>query len=140
MSQKDLEINPPALGKVAVLMGGTSAEREVSLMSGGGVLQALRARGVDQVRPDFRFHQQPDARLEVIEKARAGVGQVVGQIGLNHTVAIDLRAGIATGRRHAGQQDTMIRPARQQPAGRHPAHRQQPVASRSAFGRSVVSR
>ncbi|HRO54660.1 MAG TPA: D-alanine--D-alanine ligase, partial [Alicycliphilus sp.] len=47
MSQKDLEINPPALGKVAVLMGGTSAEREVSLMSGGGVLQALRARGVD---------------------------------------------------------------------------------------------
>lgn len=34
-------------GKVAVLMGGTSAEREVSLMSGTGVLQALRARGVD---------------------------------------------------------------------------------------------
>jgi len=38
---------PSALGKVAVLMGGTSSEREVSLMSGGGVLQALRARGVD---------------------------------------------------------------------------------------------
>jgi D-alanine-D-alanine ligase len=35
------------LGKVAVLMGGQSAEREVSLMSGNGVLQALRARGVD---------------------------------------------------------------------------------------------
>ncbi len=34
-------------GKVAVLMGGRSAEREVSLMSGGGVLDALRARGVD---------------------------------------------------------------------------------------------
>lgn len=34
-------------GKVAVLMGGQSAEREVSLMSGGGVLQALRSRGVD---------------------------------------------------------------------------------------------
>jgi D-alanine-D-alanine ligase len=34
-------------GKVAVLMGGRSAEREVSLMSGGGVLEALRARGVD---------------------------------------------------------------------------------------------
>ena len=33
--------------KVAVLMGGRSAEREVSLMSGQGVLQALRARGVD---------------------------------------------------------------------------------------------
>jgi D-alanine-D-alanine ligase len=35
------------LGKVAVLMGGASAEREVSLMSGSGVLAALRSRGVD---------------------------------------------------------------------------------------------
>lgn len=34
-------------GKVAVLLGGTSAEREVSLMSGGSVLAALQARGVD---------------------------------------------------------------------------------------------
>ena len=33
--------------KVAVLMGGQSAEREVSLMSGQGVLQALRSQGVD---------------------------------------------------------------------------------------------
>jgi D-alanine-D-alanine ligase len=36
-----------SLGKVAVLMGGDSAEREVSLMSGGGVLAALRSQGVD---------------------------------------------------------------------------------------------
>ena len=35
------------LGKVAVLLGGQSAEREISLMSGQGVLQALRSRGVD---------------------------------------------------------------------------------------------
>ncbi len=35
------------LGKVAVLMGGRSAERDVSLMSGAGVLQALRSQGVD---------------------------------------------------------------------------------------------
>ena len=34
-------------GRVAVLMGGASAEREVSLMSGQGVLQALRSQGVD---------------------------------------------------------------------------------------------
>lgn len=34
-------------GKVAVLMGGKSAEREVSLMSGAGVLKALQAKGVD---------------------------------------------------------------------------------------------
>jgi len=36
-----------SLGKVAVLMGGTSAEREVSLMSGTGVLKALQSQGVD---------------------------------------------------------------------------------------------
>jgi len=35
------------LGKVAVLMGGASAEHEISLLSGTGVLEALRARGVD---------------------------------------------------------------------------------------------
>ncbi|MEN9865711.1 MAG: hypothetical protein RL748_1301, partial [Pseudomonadota bacterium] len=34
-------------GKVGVLMGGRSAEREISFMSGNGVLNALRARGVD---------------------------------------------------------------------------------------------
>jgi D-alanine-D-alanine ligase len=34
-------------GKVVVLMGGSSAEREVSLQSGAGVLRALRAKGVD---------------------------------------------------------------------------------------------
>ena len=34
-------------GKVAVLMGGASAEREISLMSGTGVLKALQASGVD---------------------------------------------------------------------------------------------
>ncbi|HEY8361177.1 MAG TPA: D-alanine--D-alanine ligase [Ramlibacter sp.] len=40
-------MNPGDFGKVAVLMGGHSAEREVSLMSGAGVLQALQSRGVD---------------------------------------------------------------------------------------------
>jgi D-alanine-D-alanine ligase len=34
-------------GKVGVLFGGRSAEREVSLMSGGGVLKALQGKGVD---------------------------------------------------------------------------------------------
>ena len=50
MSHFDLKfpsIDVAALGKVAVLLGGTSAERDISLMSGQGVLQALRARGVD---------------------------------------------------------------------------------------------
>lgn len=39
--------DPKAFGRVAVLMGGSSSEREVSLDSGRNVLEALRARGVD---------------------------------------------------------------------------------------------
>lgn len=39
-------------GRVAVLMGGTSSEREVSLDSGRNVLAALRARGVDAAAVD----------------------------------------------------------------------------------------
>ena len=38
--------DPAAFGRVAVLMGGTSSEREVSLDSGRNVLDALRSRGV----------------------------------------------------------------------------------------------
>lgn len=34
-------------GKVAVLMGGFSSEREVSLISGSAVLEALRSKGID---------------------------------------------------------------------------------------------
>ncbi|OJX31828.1 MAG: D-alanine--D-alanine ligase [Burkholderiales bacterium 68-12] len=65
MSQKDPKITVAALGKVAVLMGGSSAEREVSLMSGAGVLQALRARGVDA-------HAFDPAQTELCELKRAG--------------------------------------------------------------------
>ncbi len=35
------------LSKVAVLMGGTSAEREISIMSGTGVLEALKKQGIN---------------------------------------------------------------------------------------------
>ena len=47
MSIFDQKIDVARLGKVAVLMGGDSAEREISLLSGNGVLKALRSRGVD---------------------------------------------------------------------------------------------
>jgi D-alanine-D-alanine ligase len=36
-----------SFGKVGVLFGGRSAERDVSIMSGTGVLQALQSRGID---------------------------------------------------------------------------------------------
>jgi D-alanine-D-alanine ligase len=41
-------VNAPAtFGKVAVLLGGKSAEREISIMSGSGVLKALHSKGID---------------------------------------------------------------------------------------------
>lgn len=40
-------MDPAAFGKVAVLMGGLSAEREISLQSGAAVLAALQRQGVD---------------------------------------------------------------------------------------------
>ena len=58
-------IDVRALGKVAVLMGGRSAEREVSLMSGQGVLAALRRRGVDA-------HPFDPAERNLCELQRAG--------------------------------------------------------------------
>ncbi len=39
--------DPAAFGKVGVLFGGRSAERDVSIMSGTGVLAALQSRGID---------------------------------------------------------------------------------------------
>ena len=42
-----MSVDVRALGKVGVLFGGRSSEREVSIMSGTGVLKALQSRGVD---------------------------------------------------------------------------------------------
>lgn len=44
--------NPKDFGRVAVLMGGTSSEREVSLDSGRNCLDALQRRGVDAYAVD----------------------------------------------------------------------------------------
>ncbi|MEN9770963.1 MAG: hypothetical protein RLZZ180_2593 [Pseudomonadota bacterium] len=57
-----------SLGKVAVLMGGQSAEREISLLSGQGVLQALRSRGVDAHAFDPAQRSLFDLRAEGFER------------------------------------------------------------------------
>lgn len=50
---KPLQISNPAdFGKVAVLLGGSAAEREISLNSGNAVFQALKAQGVDALAID----------------------------------------------------------------------------------------
>ena len=45
--------------KVAVLLGGQSGEREVSLMSGNGVLQALQSLGVNAQAFDPSVQSSP---------------------------------------------------------------------------------
>ena len=50
-------------GRVVLLMGGVSSEREVSLMSGEGVYEALRSKGVEVVK----FDPKADG-LEKLEK------------------------------------------------------------------------
>lgn len=62
-------IEPRSLGKVAVLMGGYSGEREISLMSGNGVLQALLAQGVDAHAFDPAERDLADLRNEGFDRA-----------------------------------------------------------------------
>jgi D-alanine-D-alanine ligase len=57
-----------SFGKVAVLMGGKSAEREVSLKSGGMVLAALRGRGVDAHPFDPRERSLEDLLKERFDR------------------------------------------------------------------------
>ena len=58
-------MNAKAFGKVAVLLGGRSAERDVSLKSGAMVLRALRAKGIDAHPFD---PQQRDLAALIAEK------------------------------------------------------------------------
>jgi D-alanine-D-alanine ligase len=66
------------LGKVAVLMGGKSAEREISLLSGNGVLAALKSKGVDahpfdpSVRDLFELKREGFARCFIALHGRGG--------------------------------------------------------------------
>jgi D-alanine-D-alanine ligase len=72
-----------AFGRVAVLMGGPSAEREISLISGRAVLEALRSKGVDA-------HPFDPAERELHELKREGFARVFialhGRFGEDGTV------------------------------------------------------
>jgi D-alanine-D-alanine ligase len=57
-------VDAKSMGKVAVLLGGRSAEREVSLMSGQGVLSALRAKGVNAYAFDPAERELSDLKRE----------------------------------------------------------------------------
>jgi len=55
-------------GKVAVLMGGRSAEREISLMSGNAVLAALKRKGVDAHAFDTRDRDLHELRIQGFDR------------------------------------------------------------------------
>lgn len=61
-----MSIDVSQLGKVAVLMGGVSAEREISLMSGHGVLAALQSRGVQATAFDPAQRPRGPSRTKVL--------------------------------------------------------------------------
>lgn len=61
--------DPLRFGKVAVLMGGSSGEREISLLSGGAVLAALQGAGVEA-------HGFDPSKRELFELRREGFARV----------------------------------------------------------------
>jgi len=58
-----------SFGKVAVLLGGRSAEREISLMSGNAVLAALKRKGVDAHAFDTRDRDLHELRSQGFDRA-----------------------------------------------------------------------
>ena len=84
------QMQPNEFGKVAVLMGGDSAEREISLMSGQAVLESLLRSGVDAVGVDEidrtllkRLHEENFDRVFIILHGRKGEdGKVQGAMEL----------------------------------------------------------
>jgi len=87
-------ITPAELGRVAVLYGGNSAEREVSLRSGAAVLAGLQRAGVNAVGIDYRgnvqqlISQQPDLVFIMLHGRGGEDGALQGlleQLGLPYT-------------------------------------------------------
>jgi D-alanine-D-alanine ligase len=80
--------SPEEFGRVAVLLGGTSAEREVSLNSGNAVLEGLRRKGVDAHGIDIRepadvigLVEQGFERAFIVLHGRGGEdGQIQGAL------------------------------------------------------------
>ena len=71
--------NPTKFGRVAVLMGGWSAEREVSLRSGAEVLKHLLAAGVDAYGVDITKNYLEQLQAEIFDRAfivlHGGIGE-----------------------------------------------------------------
>lgn len=65
---KAIEINPTHFGKVAVILGGNSAEREVSLASGKAIVDALVDYGINAFSFDPKFHSICELESESVDR------------------------------------------------------------------------
>ena len=74
-------INKNHYGKVGVLMGGTTAERLISLKSGSLVLEALRHQGVDAIGIDVGDDIITQLREQPIDRAFVALHGGIGEDG-----------------------------------------------------------
>lgn len=68
-------------GRVAVMFGGQSSEREVSLKTGKSVLQALTSRGVDAHGWDTAKHNLPELAIESFDRVWIALHGAGGEDG-----------------------------------------------------------
>ncbi|PIW64602.1 MAG: D-alanine--D-alanine ligase, partial [Candidatus Omnitrophica bacterium CG12_big_fil_rev_8_21_14_0_65_50_5] len=87
--------NPKQLGRVGVLMGGYSSEREISLKSGAGIVKALQEAGCDVLALDIAAKndglirtQIRDAKIDVAFNILHGA---LGEDGRIQTILEDLK-------------------------------------------------
>lgn len=80
-SVKFSPIDPASLGRVAVLFGGVSAEREVSLKSGSMILAALQRQGVDAIAFDPASRGLHELRDEGVTRAMIALHGRFGEDG-----------------------------------------------------------
>ncbi len=88
--------DPRAFGRVAVLMGGWSSERQVSLWSGEGVVDALRSKGVDVVAIDATRENVLRLREQGVDRAFNVLHGTGGEDGTLQAV-LDLQGVAYTG-------------------------------------------
>jgi D-alanine-D-alanine ligase len=69
------------LGRVGVLLGGTSSEREISLQSGAAVVAALEEAGIEHVAIDVGAHAIADIQAAKIDRAFLALHGAGGEDG-----------------------------------------------------------
>ncbi len=77
----DKKMKSDAFGKVGVLYGGKSGEREVSLMSGKAVHDALRSKGVNAHLFDTGIHTVADLEKEKFDRVFIALHGIYGEDG-----------------------------------------------------------